>query len=117
MSKRDDAKADYLAGISLKKIATKYGVAYGTVKSWKSRDKWDEDKRLTQPLQNKRNATKKGATREELVATREPVTSDELNDKQELFCMYYLQRFNGTWAYMKAYGANYETSMVVPVSF
>lgn len=27
-----------------------------------------------------------------------------------MFCLYYLQRFNGTWAYMKAYGADYETA-------
>ena len=37
--------------------------------------------------------------------------SDELNDKQKAFCLYYLQRYNATWAYQKAYGGNYETAL------
>lgn len=47
MSKIEDAKADYLAGMKYKDIAKKYGVALSTVKSWKTRNKWQ------------RNATKK----------------------------------------------------------
>ncbi|WP_404327480.1 terminase small subunit [Companilactobacillus paralimentarius] len=36
----------------------------------------------------------------------------ELNDKQKLFCLFYLQRFNATWAYQKAYEVGYESAMV-----
>lgn len=32
----------------------------------------------------------------------------ELNDKQKLFCLYYLQRFNAIWSYQKAYGVSYK---------
>ena len=32
-------------------------------------------------------------------------------DKQRAFCLYYLQRYNATWAYQKAYGGNYETAL------
>lgn len=37
--------------------------------------------------------------------------NDELTDKQRAFCLYYLQRYNATWAYQKAYGGNYETAL------
>ena len=36
--------------------------------------------------------------------------NDELTDKQKAFCMYYLQRYNATWAYQKAYGVDYDTA-------
>ena len=36
--------------------------------------------------------------------------SDELNDKQKAFCLYYLQRYNATWAYQKAYGGSYDAA-------
>lgn len=40
----------------------------------------------------------------------ELVENDELKDRQKAFCLYYLQRYNATWAYQKAYGADYETA-------
>ena len=36
--------------------------------------------------------------------------NDELTDKQKAFCMYYLQRYNATWAYQKAYDVDYDTA-------
>lgn len=113
MSKIEDAKADYLAGMKYKDIAKKYGVALSTVKSWKTRNKWQRN-----------NATKKKSmhtkvkstrTKQEKVAPALPPPelpdSDELNDKQKAFCLYYLQRYNATWAYQKVYGASYEVAM------
>ena len=41
----------------------------------------------------------------------ELVENDELKDRQKAFCLYYLQRYNATWAYQKAYGADYGTAM------
>ena len=40
MSKMEEAKADYLAGMKYKDIAKKYDVSLNTVKSWKTRNKW-----------------------------------------------------------------------------
>ncbi len=113
MSKIEDAKADYLAGMKYKDIAKKYEVALSTVKSWKTRNKWQRN-----------NATKKKSmhtkvkstrTKQEKVAPALPPPelpdSDELNDKQKAFCLYYLQRYNATWAYQKVYGASYEVAM------
>lgn len=103
MSKMEEAKADYLAGMKYKDIAKKYEVALSTVKSWKTRNKWQRN-----------NATKRKSmhTKQEKVAPSLPPPelpdSDGLNDKQKAFCLYYLQRYNATWAYQKAYGGSYE---------
>ncbi|MBB1078953.1 terminase small subunit [Limosilactobacillus sp. STM2_1] len=113
MSKMEEAKADYLAGMKYKDIAKKYSVSLNTVKSWKTRNKWQ-----------RKNATKKKSvrtkeksmhTKPEKVAPSLPPPelpdSDELNDKQKAFCLYYLQRYNATWAYQKAYGGSYNVAM------
>ena len=113
MSKMEEAKADYLAGMKYKDIAKKYDVSLNTVKSWKTRNKWQG-----------KNATKKKSvhtkeksmhTKPEKVAPALPPPelpdSDELNDKQKAFCLYYLQRYNATWAYQKAYGGSYENAL------
>src|SRR5699024_9490332 len=43
----------------------------------------------------------------------EPVVeSDDLTDKQRLFCIYYIKYFNATKAYQKAYECAYTTAMV-----
>lgn len=85
--------------ITLKALAEKHDIKIGTLKSRKSREDW------------KRNATKKDATPHKKVATlRQPnkevieslVESDELTDKQRLFCLYYVKTFNQTMAAIKA---------------
>lgn len=112
MSKIEDAKADYLAGMKYKDIAKKYGVALSTVKSWKTRNKWQRN-----------NATKKKSMHTKVKSTRtkqkkvapalpppELPDSNELNDKQKTFCLYYLQRYNATWAYQQAFGGSYQSA-------
>ncbi|GAX05444.1 terminase [Secundilactobacillus pentosiphilus] len=108
--KADEAKADYLAGKSYKEIATQYGVSEGTVRAWKSRYKWDGS------APHKKSATKSAtqhknvATKTQHVAVQQLADNHELTEKQKLFCLYYLQRFNATWAYQKAYECNYNTA-------
>ncbi|MGL5330189.1 MAG: terminase gpP N-terminus-related DNA-binding protein [Peptostreptococcaceae bacterium] len=45
LKKYEIAEKDYLAGMTYKDIAKKYEVAVATVKSWKTRYKWDSDSR------------------------------------------------------------------------
>lgn len=97
--------------ITLAALAEKHDVKLGTLKSRKSRDKWS------------RGAPKKDATKSQKVATIpkrlqpkkevfEPVVeSDDLTDKQRLFCIYYIKYFNATKAYQKAYECAYTTAM------
>lgn len=113
MSKIEDAKADYLAGMKYKDIAKKYEVALSTVKSWKTRNKWQRNnatKKKSMHTKVKSTRTKKEKVAPALPPPELP-DSDELNDKQKAFCLYYLQRYNATWAYQKVYGASYEVAM------
>ncbi|MEK4025797.1 terminase small subunit [Sporosarcina sp. FSL W7-1283] len=88
--------------ITLAALAEKHGVKLGTLKSRKSRDGWS------------RGAPKKDATKTQKVATPEKrmqpkkeqfepvVESDDLTDKQRLFCIYYIKSFNATMSAIKA---------------
>lgn len=113
MSRIDEAKADYLAGMKYKDIAKKYGVALSTVKSWKTRNGWQR-KNATR-RKSTRTKPKSMHTKRKKVAPSLPPPelpeSDDLNDQQKAFCLYYLQRYNATWAYQKAYGGSYESAL------
>ncbi|MFE4523965.1 terminase small subunit [Cytobacillus firmus] len=85
--------------ITLKALAEKHDVKIGTLKSRKSREGWSRD------------PTKKDATKKKKVASLEPVIeSDDLTDKQKIFCLYYIKYFNATKAYQKAYECDYKTA-------
>ncbi|QAS70251.1 terminase [Oenococcus sicerae] len=97
MTKQEEAKQDYLAGMKYKDIAEKYAVSLSTVRSWKARNGWP----------------KSVATQRKVVAKSVAQKIDEspgLTEKQRLFCLYYLQRYNATWAYRKAYEVDYDTA-------
>lgn len=103
--KHELAKQDYVNGMKYKDIADKYEVSINTVKSWKKRHDWQRGE--VQPKEKQvHTKTKKGAP----PIVDELVNNDELTDKQKQFCLYYLQRFNATWAYMKAYEVDYQTA-------
>ena len=98
------AYQDYLDGMKYKDIAAKYGVSVSAVKSWKSR--YWKNKKL-QPKKPK-VATKKVAKK----IAKEIVENEELNERQQLFCVYFMKYHNATKAYQLAYGAKYSTAMV-----
>lgn len=105
----------YKGGMKLVEIASQLDTPEGTVRSWKNRYKWDDENNAT--LQNKKRSV---ATKKKNVSTKnkEPIADEvksvlensELNDKQRLFCLYYIEDFNATKAYQKAYNCNYETA-------
>lgn len=112
MSRINEAKTDYLAGMKYKDIAEKYGVALSTVKSWKTRNGWQRKnatKRKSTRTKSKSMHTKRKKVAPSLPPLELP-ESDELNDRQKAFCLYYLQRYNATWAYQKAYGGSYNSA-------
>lgn len=114
MTKMDEAKLDYLAGMKYKDIAEKYGVALSTVKSWKTRNGWQRTKKAKKSTRTKpksmRTKIEKVARSRSPDILEELADNDELTDKQKAFCMYYLQRYNATWAYQKAYDVDYDTA-------
>lgn len=105
MTKMDEAKLDYLAGMKYKDIAEKYNVALNTVKSWKTRNGWQRTKKAKKSTRTKpksmRTKIEKVARSRSPDLLEELADNDELTDKQKAFCMYYLQRYNATWAYQK----------------
>jgi phage terminase small subunit len=91
--------------ITLKALAEKFGIKLGTLKSRKSREGWTRD------------ATSKKVAESEKVATpkkdaipKPVIMSDELTEKQKLFCLYYIKYYNATKAYKKAYGCSYDAA-------
>lgn len=111
------AEADYKNGMKYKDIAEKYEVSINTVKSWKTRYKWNkksvhtkEKKVCTQ--NNSKNNKKSNEKEPSLDEVKEVLENTELTEKQRLFCIYYIEDFNATKAYKKAYGCSYYTAKV-----
>ena len=107
------AEQDYMSGMKYADIAEKYGVTLNTVKSWKTRYKWNKKSMHTKVqkvcIQNDVVADKqRGELKEEVTQI---IANPDLNDKQRLFCLYYVRCFNATKAYQKAYECSYETAM------
>ncbi|GIQ95203.1 terminase small subunit [Lactiplantibacillus plantarum] len=98
----DTVKHEYeTTTATLAALAEKYQVKATTLRSRKNREHWQR-------------ATKKVATRRNGVATQisnELEANSELNEKQKLFCLFYLQRFNATWAYQQAYKVSHEVAL------
>lgn len=120
MDTKEQAKQDYLAGMKIKDIANKTGKSASTIRSWKSRYKWD-DEAVTDNAPPKSVATKrnKSATQRKNVATSRPteqavndLADSDLTDKQKAFAMEYVRISNATQAYINAYDVDYKTAMV-----
>ncbi|OLN21717.1 hypothetical protein BTO30_13530 [Domibacillus antri] len=105
--------------ITNRALAEQLGVPEKTISGWKSKDKWNDklngvlQKKIRstpnkKPAKKARAPNKKQSNNE----TESLVESDELNDKQRLFCLYYIKYFNATKAYQKAYECAYATAMV-----
>lgn len=97
--------------IDLVEIASQLNVSAGTVRGWKSKDKWDD--KVNGTLQkNTERSEKKINVKKEVVASEveQVLENTELTDKQRLFCLYYVRCFNATKAYQKAYECDYRTA-------
>lgn len=107
----EQAKAMYLKGMKLVEIASQLKVSEGTVRSWKSRYKWNcnvaNGKRNVAKRKKEENSKNKKAIVDEVEQVLE---NTALTDKQRLFCLYYIRCFNATKAYQKAYACSYEVA-------
>lgn len=99
--------------ILLKDIATQLGVKDAQIRKWKSQDKWEEKLKGTLP-KNKRNVINKKTDINKQAINEEielVLKNDKLTEKQKLFCIYYIENFNATKAYQRAYECSYATAM------
>mgnify|MGYP004522461697 FL=1 len=99
--------------IDLVEIASQLNLAAGTVRGWKSKDKWDGKMNGTlrkNMERSKRKSENKKKANAEVID--QIIENPDLNDKQRLFCVLYVKCFNATKAYQKAYECSYETATV-----
>lgn len=99
--------------IDLVEIASQLNLAAGTIRGWKSKDKWDEKMNGTlrkNMERSKRKSENKKKANAEVID--QIIENPDLNDKQRLFCVLYVKCFNATKAYQKAYECSYETATV-----
>lgn len=113
----EQAQHLYNQGVPLVKIAEQLGVSSGTVRSWKSRYKWEEGSQseTNNATLHKKSATlqsgKKQSKKTELKPDHdfdfeemeEILENSGLTEKQKLFCIYYIRSFNATQAYKKSH--------------
>lgn len=59
MDLKEQAKQDFLAGMKIKDIAQKIGKSASTIRSWKSRYKWDDASDRVSKAATKSAATKR----------------------------------------------------------
>lgn len=106
------AKELYDKGYKLIDIAKKLNIPSSTVRRWKSTYKWDNERSDIKSERSEKNNKKKIKIKATCDEVKEVVENTELTDKQRLFCIYYMQDFNATRAYKKAYDCNYNTARV-----
>lgn len=104
-----EAEKDYISGMKYKDIAEKYGVTLNTVKSWKQRYEWTKGVHT----KNKKVCTQKKEKKEpEYDPSEVTFSNDELTEKEQYFCAFYIKSFNATQSYIKAYGSSYAVANV-----
>lgn len=103
---KQKAKELYDKGVSLADIANQLNVSAGTVRSWKSRYKWDSVATERNVAEKRCNATKPPKPQQPPTELTEPLTENE-----RLFCEVYMRNKNATQAYLKVYGCAYNTAM------
>lgn len=103
------AFALFQAGDSSAEIARKLKIPAGTVRRWKHTYRWQEKcSGKETEHKNPGNPTETAEDRKE--AVEQVMENKQLNDKQRLFCLYYIKYFNAGKAYKKAYGCTYATA-------
>jgi len=90
-----------------------------TVSKWKTLDEWgkmlnnSKNKNVNSKFEN--DAKSRYEAKEKIEVEdqlNEIIENDDLNEKQILFCIYFIQSFNATKAYKKAYGCSNVTASV-----
>lgn len=111
MDVRDKAKEFYESGMKYKDIAEKVDVPINTIKSWRNRYGWSRGApaKKKDATKRKRDASHSKKVAPNVIDKLEK--NSKLTEKQKMFCLYYLQRFNATWAYQKAYVTSYEAAL------
>lgn len=88
--------------ITLAELAAKYEIKYSTIKSRKQRQGWNKDASLKDAGASSKDASKKIKKDAEKLNTESDNDAPDLNEKQVLFCLYFLKSRNQTMAAIQA---------------
>ncbi|WP_143826248.1 terminase small subunit [Scatolibacter rhodanostii] len=103
---KQKAKDLYDKGVSLADIANQLNISASTVRSWKSRYKWDSVATERSVAEKRCNTTEPPKPQQPPAELTEPLTENE-----RLFCEVYMRNKNATQAYLKVYGCSYNSAM------
>lgn len=92
-------------GKKLVEISKELGVPEGTVRRWKHEGKLECERSVKKA--NVRKPKKAAPIKEEAFLEKE---EEDITDKRELFCLYYVKYRNQVKAYQKAYKCSYENA-------
>jgi phage terminase small subunit len=99
--------------IDLVEIASQLNLSSGTIRGWKSKDKWEDKLNGTLKKNTERSKQDKNVSRKPIAnEVKQVMDNPELTDKQRLFCLNYIKCFNATKAYLKAYEGSYSVANV-----
>lgn len=86
----------------LREIARQLNVPEKSVSGWKCKDKWDDQMNgvLHTKIKDKRSTPKSKRVVKALI--NEINENEELDEREKLFCLYYIECFNGKQAYIQA---------------
>lgn len=115
--KRSEAKRLFLEEhLSLTQIAEILNVPAGTVRGWKSKDNWEQNRTLEREEKTERSKQKKTEYFEpKKHKNRMEISTNveiPLTEGQELFCQIFVKQLNATMAYLRSHiGCSYNTAM------
>lgn len=105
---------EHKGNITNKEIANILNESEKTISNWKCRDKWNVVLQINECSTTNKKALKsnnKNKKEKPIVEeVKEVLKNADITDKQRLFCIYYIQCFNATKAYKKAYKCDYSTA-------
>lgn len=118
------AEFDFMNGMSISDIASKYEQKKTTISSWRTRGDWVKRRKeaerkavqgdaTTQRTTTHDNAKRNAGTRNVKIVTKrmeDEVDEGDLNSKQKAFVKEYLRTYNATVAYQNVYGVSKETA-------
>lgn len=103
--------------IKIKEIAEQLGVSKNLISKWKNLDKWEENLTKSNGKKINKNLTIQSPELTEKKKLNKALLSEveeneALNEKQKLFCLFFVNNHNATQAYLRAYTCTYTTAMV-----
>ena len=119
--KLNKALSLYQKGYKLVDIAKELDIPPGTVRRWKKTYNWDnsersekENDKSERSVSKKSKENEKKKRKEKAIAeeVKEVLENTELTEKQRLFCIYYIEDYNKTRAYQRAYECSYRVANI-----